>query len=83
MAAELLCRYARWVEFWTRQGLAPLDTGDCKGLATHLVSGQHDGDGLIAKGTTFMCVWHAEAARNPAVPGLFIFPHTPLTGVHP
>lgn len=76
------CRYARWVAFWTRHGLHPLDTGDCVGEATHLVAGQHDDDGLIAKASTFMCVWHAEMARNPAVPNLFVFPHTPLTGAH-
>jgi hypothetical protein len=77
-----VCRYAAWVAFWTRQGLHPLDTGDCPGEATHLVSGQHGADGLCVRVTALMCVWHAEQARNPAVPGLFVYPHQPLTGAH-
>jgi hypothetical protein len=76
------CRYAAWVRFWTRQGLHPLDAGDCPGEATHHVSGQHGGDGLVVKVSVLMCVWHAEMARNPGLPGLFVFPHTPLTGAH-
>jgi hypothetical protein len=81
----MTCRYAAWVRFWTRQGLLPLDTGDCPGEATHLVVGQlaTDGpDGLLVKVSVLTCVWHAEMARNPGLPGLFVFPHTPLTGAH-
>lgn len=79
----MTCRYAAWVTFWRKQGLAPLDTGDCTGEATHLVSAQHAGDGLVlVQAKALMCVWHAEMARNPGLPGLFVFPHTPLTGAH-
>ena len=77
----MTCRYAAWVRFWTRLGLHPLDTGDCSGEATHVVSAQHDtGDLVLVKASSLMCVWHAEMARNPGLPGLFVFPHTPLTG---
>jgi hypothetical protein len=76
------CSYAAWVAFWTRQGLHPLDAGDCPDEATHHVSGQLGVDGLLVKVTSLMCVWHAEMARNPGLPGLFVFPHTPLTGAH-
>lgn len=78
------CRYAAWVRFWTQQGLHPLDTGDCPGEATHLVVAQRgaEGEGLLVKASALMCVWHAEMARNPGLPGLFVFPHTPLTGAH-
>lgn len=81
----MTCRYAAWVRFWTQQGLHPLDTGDCPDQATHLVVAQFptdDGDGLLVKASALMCVWHAEMARNPATPGLFVFPHTVLTGAH-
>lgn len=78
----MTCRYAAWVRFWTRQGLHPLDNGDCPDRATHLVAGQFDADGLVVKANALMCVWHAEMARNPGLPGLFVFPHTPLTGAH-
>jgi hypothetical protein len=80
----MTCRYAAWVAFWTQQGLHPLDTGDCSGEATHLVAAQRgaEGEGLLVKVSALMCVWHAEMARNPAHRGLFVFPHTPLTGAH-
>lgn len=77
------CRYAAWVAFWTQQGLHPLDTGDCSGEATHLVVAQLATDGpggLLVKASALMCIWQAEMARNPGLPGLFVFPHTPLTG---
>lgn len=76
------CRYAAWVAFWTREGLHPLDTGECAGEATHLVAGQHNADGLLVRTTAPMCVWHAEMARTP-IPDFFVFPHTPLTGARP
>jgi hypothetical protein len=83
MAAEPTCRYAAWVAFWRGQGLVPLDAGDCDGEATHLLAGQHAAPELLVRASALVCVWHAEMARNPAVPGLFVFPHTPLVGARP